>query len=83
LYSQMIDLLCKDKVWDLALKLWEERVDDSCQSCVIPDKNGLYEVLKQPNAIQESLFYRVVFSGKGFPEFLQGKKFVYKSKEVL
>ncbi|XP_077292342.1 dedicator of cytokinesis protein myoblast city [Arctopsyche grandis] len=88
LYYEIIQFLDKGKMWELALEVCKELVkqyedevfDYTNLSELYKKMANLYDaVMKQLRPHPE--YFRVGYYGKGFPDFLQNKVFVYRGKE--
>ncbi|KAK4298449.1 hypothetical protein Pmani_029209 [Petrolisthes manimaculis] len=87
LYGQIIDHFDKGKMWEDALVLCKELVEQ--YEVVMMDYNKLADLLARMSNFYRSImnpqnlrpepeYFRVAYFGRGFPAFLQNKVFVYR-----
>ena len=88
LYVDSIDLFDRGKMWECAVLLGKELVQQYEQETfdygrlgsLLTRTAGLYDnIIKQLRPEPE--YFRVAFYGRGFPAFLQNKIFVFRGKE--
>lgn len=88
LYLEIIELFDKGKMWECAIELckelanqYEKEIFDYSQLSATHERLAIFyrKILQEPR--YECEYFRVVFYGKRFPNFLRNKVFIYRGKE--
>lgn len=88
LYQEIIELFDKGKMWECAIELckelanqYENEIFDYNQLSATHERMAIFyrKILLEPR--YECEYFRVVFYGKRFPNFLRNKTFIYRGKE--